>query len=57
MDYRGRGGMFMFETIKRIYGNTGNKEAVTRAQSKGWITPEEANQILGTTTDPEGTPD
>ena len=49
--------MFMYETIKRIYGNTGNKEAVTRAQSKGWITQEEANQILGATTDPEGTPD
>ena len=49
--------MFMFETIKRIFSNTGNGEAVTRAQAKGWITAEEAAEILGTTTDPEGFPD
>lgn len=42
----------MFETIKRIYRNTGNTDAVTRAQEKGWITPEEAEQILGTTITP-----
>lgn len=48
--------MLMFETIKRIYANTGNSEAVTRAQAKGWITAEEAEAILGTTTEPEGTP-
>ena len=47
----------MYNTIKRIYGNTKDTEVVTRAQAKGWITPEEANQILGTATDPEGTPD
>ena len=39
----------MFETIKRIYNNTGNADAVTKAQARGWITPEEAAQILGTT--------
>lgn len=36
----------MFETIKRIYKNTGNADAVMRAQVKGWITAEEAAQIL-----------
>lgn len=49
--------MFMFETIKRIYNNTGNPDAVTRAQEKGWITPDEAAEILGTTTAPEGAPE
>lgn len=47
----------MYETILRIYGNTKDKEVVTRAQGKGWISPEEAEQILGITTDPEGSPD
>lgn len=46
----------MYETIKRIYANTGNAEAVTRAQGKGWITVEEAEAILGTTTEPEEAP-
>lgn len=36
----------MLETIKRIYKNTRNADAVTRAQAKGWITTEEAAQIL-----------
>lgn len=49
--------MYMYETILRIYGNTKDKEVVTRAQAKGWITPEEASQILGTATDPEVTPE
>ncbi len=47
----------MFETIKRIYKNTGNEEAVTRAVSKGWITSEEAQEILGTAEAPEDTPE
>ena len=47
----------MFETIKRIYKNTGNSDAVTRAKEKGWITPDEAAEILGTTTAPEGAPE
>ncbi len=39
--------MLMFETIKRIYKNTGNADTVKRAQAKGWITEEEAAQIMG----------
>ena len=38
--------MLMFETIKRIYKNTGNADAVTRAQAKGWITAEESALLL-----------
>lgn len=37
----------MFETIKRIYNKTGNKEAVKNAVLKGWITPEEYEAITG----------
>lgn len=44
--------MFMFETIKRIYTNTGNADVVTQAQTRGWITQEEAEQILGMTKTP-----
>lgn len=37
----------MFETIKRIYNKTGNKEAVRNAVLKGWITAEEYEVITG----------
>ena len=37
----------MFETIKRLYAKTGNSAVVTGAVTKGWITQEEANSILG----------
>ena len=36
----------MYETIKRIYHKTGNKEAVEKAVKKGWINLDEANAIL-----------
>lgn len=36
----------MFDTIKRIYGNTGNADVVERALKKGWITVEEKETIL-----------
>ena len=36
----------MFDTIKRIYGNTGNVEVVEKALAKGWITIEEKETIL-----------
>lgn len=49
--------MYMFETIMRIYNNTGNAEAVMKAKTKGWITEEEAEQILGATTAPENSPE
>lgn len=49
--------MFMYETIKRIYNNTGNADAVKRAQAKGWITPEEAAQILETSKIPGSHPE
>lgn len=47
--------MFMYETIKRIYLKTGNREAVEKAQEKGWITAEQAQTILGMATAPEET--
>lgn len=47
--------MFMYETIKRIYLKTGNREAVEKAQEKGWITAEQAQTILDMATDPEET--
>jgi hypothetical protein len=37
----------MFETIKRIYKNTGNKSIVTNAVKKGWITEAQKKEILG----------
>lgn len=37
----------MYETIKRLYSKTCNEEVVTRAKEKGWITSEEADEILG----------
>lgn len=37
----------MFETIKRIYNKTGNKDAVRNAVVKGWITAEEYEVITG----------
>lgn len=36
----------MFETIKRIFGNTKNEEVVLKALEKGWITEEQKNSIL-----------
>lgn len=36
----------MFDTIKRIYGNTGNAEVVEKALAKGWITKLEKETIL-----------
>ncbi len=36
----------MFDTIKRIYNNTGNAEVVEKALTKGWITVEEKETIL-----------
>lgn len=36
----------MFETIKRLYGKTGNSAVVERAVEKGWITQEQAEEIL-----------
>jgi len=37
----------MYETIKRLYAKTGNPAIVSSAVSKGWITQEQANTILG----------
>lgn len=37
----------MYYTILRLYLKTGNREIVTKALAKGWITQEEANTILG----------
>jgi len=36
----------MFETIKRLYAETGDTEVVTKAVEKGWITQIEAELIL-----------
>ena len=36
----------MFETIKRLYGKTGSAAVVERAVKKGWITEEQAEEIL-----------
>nr|DAF69109.1 MAG TPA: hypothetical protein [Bacteriophage sp.] len=36
----------MYETLKRIYINTGNVEVLVRAEQKGWITEEQKQQIL-----------
>lgn len=36
----------MYNTILRLYKQTGNKDVVTRAIEKGWITEEEAQKIL-----------
>lgn len=37
----------MYESILRLYKKTGNKDVVTKAVAKGWITEDEANEILG----------
>ena len=40
----------MFETIKRLYAKTGNKELVRAAVEKQpvpWITPEQYKEITG----------
>lgn len=47
----------MYETIKRIYTKTSNKDAVERAVEKSWITQYEANSILSTTIAPEDSPE
>lgn len=43
----------MFASIKRIYLKTGNKNVVTKALAKGWITEEEAEYILSLEVDKE----
>lgn len=37
----------MYNTIKRLYAKTGNKDIVENAVAKNWITREQANEILG----------
>ena len=37
----------MYRTIQRIYTNTGDKEVVTKAYKKGWITESQMKEILG----------
>lgn len=36
----------MFESIKRIYAKTKNNEVVENAVKKGWLTQEQANEIV-----------
>ena len=36
----------MYETLKRIYVNTGNVEVLTKAVEKVWITEEQKQQII-----------
>ena len=36
----------MFETIKRLYRKTGSTDVVTKALKRGWITAEQAGEIL-----------
>lgn len=36
----------MFETIKRLYAKTGKESVVSNAVKKGWITQEQAEEIL-----------
>lgn len=36
----------MYKTILRLYKKTGNKDVVTSAVEKGWISEEEAKEIL-----------
>lgn len=37
----------MYNTIKRLYANTKDKELVANAVKKGWITAEQYKQITG----------
>ena len=37
----------MYNSILRLYQKTGNPEVVTKAVEKGYITQDEANEILG----------
>ena len=37
----------MFETIKRLYAKTKNKDIVSNAVKKGWITAEQYKKITG----------
>lgn len=36
----------MYETLKRIYTNTGNADVLTKAVEKYWITEEQKQQII-----------
>lgn len=37
----------MYDSILRLYKKTGNKDVVTKALDKGYITEDQANEILG----------
>lgn len=37
----------MYQTIKRLYAKTGNKEIVANAVAKDWITAEQYEEIVG----------
>ena len=37
----------MFDTIKRLYAKTGDKNMVKNAVKKGWITEEQYKEITG----------
>lgn len=37
----------MFDTIKRLYAKTGDKNMVKNAVKKGWITAEQYEEITG----------
>ena len=37
----------MYDSILRLYKKTGNEAVVTKAVEKGYITQDEANEILG----------
>lgn len=37
----------MYNTIKRLYAKTGDGTVVENAVKKGWITREQADEILG----------
>lgn len=40
------GEKIMFETLKRIYGSTKNKEYLSNAVAKGWITVAQKDLII-----------
>lgn len=37
----------MYQTVKRLYAKTGNKEIVRNAVAKGWISAEQYQEITG----------
>lgn len=37
----------MYQTIKRLYAKTGNKDVVKNAVQKGWISADEYAEITG----------